>query len=191
MHKLPDDINKLIASFHGKADEARALARALAWHDIRLNYEAIADCYEQLAQSAGELARLRLDYGGTAGVATTIAVSPSSVPRQTWRKGVEDRIALPAHYQKLTTKCPSKAPYWPRNAARRPETSQGLPPTRASRAVPGGQVVVEWPKGRTQHRRPPGRGPRDAAQRAGTGLVEGHRLEPRLRSSSTGERLRR
>jgi hypothetical protein len=57
------------------ADEARSLARALAWHDIRLNYEAIADSYEQLAQSAGELARLRLDYGGTAGVATTIAVS--------------------------------------------------------------------------------------------------------------------
>ena len=93
MHKLPDDINKLIASFHGKADEARSLARALAWHDIRLNYEAIADSYEQLAQSAGELARLRLDYGGTAGVATTIAVSPSSLPRQTWRKCVEDRLA--------------------------------------------------------------------------------------------------
>jgi len=58
------------------ADEARSLARALAWHDIRLNYEAIADSYEQLAQSAGELARLQLDYGGTADVATTIVVSP-------------------------------------------------------------------------------------------------------------------
>jgi len=64
MHKLPDDANELIAHFRVKADEARSNARAVAWHDVRMSYEAIAENYEQLAQSAGELARLLNDFGG-------------------------------------------------------------------------------------------------------------------------------
>jgi len=58
MHKLPDDANELIAHFRVKADEARSNARAVAWHDVRLSYEAIAENYEQLAEGAVKLARL-------------------------------------------------------------------------------------------------------------------------------------
>jgi len=86
MHNLPDDANELIAHFRVKADEARSNARAVAWHDVRLSYEAIAENYEQLAQSAAKIARLLNDFGAGDGAGTVISLPSNMSPAHVARR---------------------------------------------------------------------------------------------------------
>jgi hypothetical protein len=86
MRRLPDDANQLIAHFRVKADEARYTARAVAWHDVRLSYEAIAENYEQLAEGAGKLARLLNDSGARDSGRTVISLPSSMSPVQVMRR---------------------------------------------------------------------------------------------------------
>jgi hypothetical protein len=86
MHKLPDDANELIAHFRVKADEARSSARAVAWHDVRLSYEAIAENYEQLAEGAGKLARLLNGHGAPDSGGTVIPLPSGMRPAHVTRR---------------------------------------------------------------------------------------------------------